>query len=86
VQLISSKLCYRTTGVSLGSMAARVGGMVSPFILQAQTTIPWLTQVTTKFIKMLPSKHFCLSFVKKTLFDNCCDVRRSSISFSNMLP
>ncbi|XP_076807256.1 organic cation transporter-like protein [Clavelina lepadiformis] len=34
----------RTTGLSLGSMAARVGGMIAPFVLQLQTTIPWFTQ------------------------------------------
>ncbi|CAK8691142.1 unnamed protein product [Clavelina lepadiformis] len=34
----------RTTALSMGSLAARVGGMASPFILQLQATIPWLTQ------------------------------------------
>ncbi|CAK8691148.1 unnamed protein product [Clavelina lepadiformis] len=34
----------RATGLSLGSMSARVGAMISPFVLQLQTTIPWFTQ------------------------------------------
>ena len=29
----------------MGSMAARVGGMLSPLVLEVQTSIPWFTQV-----------------------------------------
>ena len=31
--------------MSLGSMAARVGGMLSPLVLEVQNSIPWFTQV-----------------------------------------
>lgn len=36
----------RGIGMSLGSMTARIGGMVSPFTVQAQESIPWLMQVS----------------------------------------
>jgi len=35
----------RSTAVGLGSMAARVGSIITPFTLQLQDTIPWLTSV-----------------------------------------
>jgi len=34
----------RATGLSLGSMTARIGGMATPFIVQVQALVPWLTQ------------------------------------------
>nr|XP_026693822.1 organic cation transporter protein-like isoform X2 [Ciona intestinalis] len=34
----------RATGVGMGSMAARVGGVVTPFTLELQNSIPWLIQ------------------------------------------
>ena len=37
----------RSTGMSVGSMAARVGGMLSPLILEIQSSIPWFGQVRT---------------------------------------
>nr|XP_026695296.1 organic cation transporter protein-like [Ciona intestinalis] len=35
----------RSTAVGLGSMAARVGSIITPFTLQLQYIIPWLTSV-----------------------------------------
>jgi len=35
----------RGTGIGLGSMAARVGGMLTPFTIELQNILPWLTQV-----------------------------------------
>jgi len=37
----------RATGVSLGSMAARMGSMCSPLLLEIQSSLPWFTQVKT---------------------------------------
>ncbi|XP_078493969.1 solute carrier family 22 member 13-like [Ciona intestinalis] len=34
----------RTTAVSMGSMSARVGSMLSPLTLQLQKSVPWATQ------------------------------------------
>jgi len=34
----------RATAISMGSMAARVGSMLSPFILQVNNSLPWFTQ------------------------------------------
>jgi len=34
----------RTTAISLGSMTSRVGSMISPFVLQLQSSLPWFTQ------------------------------------------
>ena len=35
-------LISRTNAVGLGSMAGRIGGIVSPFILEIGGSIPWL--------------------------------------------
>uniref|UniRef100_H2YPY8 Major facilitator superfamily (MFS) profile domain-containing protein n=1 Tax=Ciona savignyi TaxID=51511 RepID=H2YPY8_CIOSA len=35
----------RTTAIGLCSMAARIGAIITPFSLQAQMDIPWLTPV-----------------------------------------
>jgi len=35
----------RGTGIGLGSMTARIGGIATPFTVELQRTIPWLTQV-----------------------------------------
>ena len=43
----------RTTGMSIGSMAARVGGMLSPVILEIQRSIPWFGQVRVLKLKVL---------------------------------
>jgi len=37
--------CVRSTGMGVVSMASRIGGVVTPFTLQLQYSIPWLTSV-----------------------------------------
>ena len=37
----------------MGSMAGRVGSMLSPFILQVNNTVPWFTQVYKILIHFL---------------------------------
>ena len=39
--------------MSIGSMAARVGGMLSPVILEIQRSIPWFGQVRVLKLKVL---------------------------------
>ena len=38
--------------MGLGSMAARVGAMLSPLILALQTTVPWFSQVMTSNVSL----------------------------------
>jgi len=38
--------------MSVGSMAARVGGMLSPLVLELQQTIPWFTQVKHTVLRL----------------------------------
>lgn len=44
---------FRGIGMSLGSLSARVGGMITPFTLQAQESIPWLTQTIFGIIGLI---------------------------------
>ena len=36
---------FRSTAVGLGSTTARIGSIITPYTLQLQDTIPWLTSV-----------------------------------------
>lgn len=51
----------RGTGLSLGSMCARVGCAIAPFVIHLQTTIPWFTQVTFGVLGVMTSVT-CLFF------------------------
>jgi len=50
----------RSTAVGLGSMAARVGSIITPYTLQIQDTIPWLTSTIFGVLALLAS---ALTFV-----------------------
>uniref|UniRef100_H2YPC1 Major facilitator superfamily (MFS) profile domain-containing protein n=1 Tax=Ciona savignyi TaxID=51511 RepID=H2YPC1_CIOSA len=43
----------RTTALSMGSMAARVGSMLSPLTLQLQKSVPWATQTIFGILSVL---------------------------------
>ena len=58
---------YRTTAISMGSMTARVGSMLSPFILQAQKSIPWFTQVFFYPLTLILFSFVITSFLFNTL-------------------
>jgi len=45
----------RSTAVGLGSTAARIGSIITPFTLQLQDTIPWLTSVIFGSLALMAS-------------------------------
>ena len=48
-------------------MTARVGSMLSPFILQAQKSIPWFTQVFFYPLTLILFSFVIISFLFNTL-------------------
>lgn len=74
----------RGTGIGLGSMMARIGGIATPFTVELQESIPWLTQVIFGLLALVAS-FVCLLF-PETENSSCLTTLQESEEFfrSNM--
>ena len=75
-------LCFSGTGMSLGSMSARIGSIITPFTIELQRQIPWLTQVFLKKIKNYLTLHYAMLISLIQLYRNTLELLPKTSMFT----